>query len=139
MRRTENRLEELVQEVRSRIERYEATNRFLHLSRFAMLSAVVVASAISSLSQRRPRAIDATNVARVSDRIGRACCGGIASGARIPRRRVDVIFFHGTWRAPVPTPDVPAICVEELPGTFRAISTKSKQAQTSIEDETGRL
>ncbi len=31
-----------------------------------------LASAISSLSQRRPRAIDATKVARVSDRIGRA-------------------------------------------------------------------
>ena len=45
----------------------------LHCSRFAMLSAVAVASAMSSSSQRRPRAIDATRVARVSDRIGRAC------------------------------------------------------------------
>jgi uncharacterized protein YecT (DUF1311 family) len=34
-----------------------------------MLSTFVFASSISSLSQRRPRAIDAINVARVSDRI----------------------------------------------------------------------
>jgi hypothetical protein len=40
-----------------------------------MLSVVAVFSAISSSSQRRPRAIDATKVARFSERIGRACCG----------------------------------------------------------------
>jgi hypothetical protein len=46
--------------------------RALHLSRFAMLSVVAERLVMSSSSQRRPRAIDATNVARVSDRIGRA-------------------------------------------------------------------
>ena len=40
-------------------------------------------SVISSSSQRRPRAIDATKVARFSERIGRACCGDIPSGRRI--------------------------------------------------------
>jgi hypothetical protein len=49
------------------------TLRTLHLSRLAMLSVVAVCSAISSSSQRRPRAIDATKVARFSERIGRAC------------------------------------------------------------------
>jgi hypothetical protein len=38
-----------------------------------MLPGVTVASAISSSSQWRPRAIDATNVARVSEQMGRAC------------------------------------------------------------------
>ena len=52
------------------------TWRTLHLSRLAMLSTFAFASATSSLSQRRPRAIDAIKVARVSDRIGRAWCGG---------------------------------------------------------------
>ena len=37
-------------------------------------------SARSSSSQRRPRAIDATKVARFSERIGRACCGDTPSG-----------------------------------------------------------
>jgi len=66
--------------------------RMLHFSRFAMLSGVAVAPAISSSSQRRPRAIDATNVARVSERIGRACLGDVPSGRRISRRRVDIVF-----------------------------------------------
>jgi hypothetical protein len=48
------------------------TLRVLQPSRLAMLSALDVASLVSSLSRRRPRAIDATNVARFSDRIGRA-------------------------------------------------------------------
>jgi hypothetical protein len=43
------------------------------ISFLAMLSVVAVCSAISSSSQRRPRAIDATKVARFSERIGRAC------------------------------------------------------------------
>ena len=46
--------------------------RGLHRSLFAMLSVVTFGSAIISLSQLRPRAIDATSVARVSARIGRA-------------------------------------------------------------------
>jgi hypothetical protein len=54
----------------------------------------------SSSSQRRPRAIAATNVARVSERIGRACCGGVPSGRRISRRRVDGVVCRGTRRTP---------------------------------------
>ena len=72
------------------------TWRTLHLSRFAMHSASAFASVTSSSSQRRPRAIDATKVARVSDRMGRACCGGSPTGARISRRRVDGVLCHGT-------------------------------------------
>jgi hypothetical protein len=53
------------------------------LTRSAMLSVVAVSSARSSSSQRRPPAIDATKVARFSERIGRACCGDIPSGRRI--------------------------------------------------------
>ena len=53
------------------------------LTRSAMLSVVAVSSARNSSSQRRPRAIDATKVARFSERIGRACCGDIPSGRRI--------------------------------------------------------
>jgi hypothetical protein len=53
------------------------------LTRPAMLSVVAVSSARSSSSQRRPPAIDATKVARFSERIGRACCGDIPSGRRI--------------------------------------------------------
>jgi hypothetical protein len=49
---------------------------------------VAVTLVASSSSQRRPRAIDATNVARVSDRIGRAFCCKVPSGRRISRRRV---------------------------------------------------
>ena len=59
------------------------TLRTLHRSRLAMLPVVAVSSAISSSSQRRPRAIDATKVARFSGRIGRACCGDIPSGTRL--------------------------------------------------------
>jgi hypothetical protein len=72
------------------------TLRTLHLSRLAMLSVVVVSSAISSSSQRRPRAIDATKVARFSERIGRTCCGDIPSGTRIARRRLDIVFCQAT-------------------------------------------
>ena len=56
------------------------TLRMLHLSRAAMPSTFTLGSAISSSSHRRPRAIDATKVARVSDLIGRARCGGIPTG-----------------------------------------------------------
>jgi hypothetical protein len=47
------------------------TLRTLQPSRAAMCSAFVLTSASSSLSQRRPRAIEATRSARFSDRIGR--------------------------------------------------------------------
>ena len=69
----------------------------LQFSRLAMLSALAVGSAMSSSSQRRPRAIAATNVARVSERIGRAC-SGIPAGRRISRRRLAGIFRQGTAR-----------------------------------------
>ena len=46
--------------------------RGLQRSLFAMLSVVAVGLAVISSSQARPRAIDATSVARVSERMGRA-------------------------------------------------------------------
>ena len=72
------------------------TLRTLHRSRLAMLSVVAVCLAISSSSHRRPRAIDATKVARFSERIGRACCGDIPSGTRIARRSLDIVFCQET-------------------------------------------
>ena len=48
------------------------TFRTLQPSRPAMLSVLAVGSAMSSSSQRRPRAIDATKSARFSERMGRA-------------------------------------------------------------------
>ena len=66
--------------------------RALQFSRFAMLSALGVGSAMISSSQRRPRAIAATNLARVSERIGRTCSGRIPSGRRISRRRLAGVF-----------------------------------------------
>ena len=74
------------------------TFRMLHRSRLAMLSAFAFASARSSSSQRRPRAIDATRSARDSERIGRACCGGSPAGRRISRRRGDDVLRHRTFR-----------------------------------------
>ena len=68
------------------------TFRMLHRSRPAMLSALAVASARSSASQRRPRAIEAIRVARISARIGRAYCRSAPSGTIISRRRVDMVF-----------------------------------------------
>src|SRR5262249_17116676 len=64
------------------------TFRVLHRSRFAMVSELAAASVINSLSQRRPRAIEVTSVARVSDRIGRTCRGGVPTGRRISRETV---------------------------------------------------
>ena len=72
------------------------TFRMLHRSRLAMLSALAVASARSSASQRRPRAIEAIRVARVSARIGRAYCRSAPSGTIISRRRVDMVFCQST-------------------------------------------
>ena len=63
---------------------------------FGNVSAFAVGSVTSSSSQRRPRAIDATNVARFSERIRRTFCGKIPSGRRISRRRVDAAFCQGT-------------------------------------------
>ena len=45
--------------------------RTLQCSRFAIVSALAVGAVVNSSSHRRPRAIDATKVARVSERIGR--------------------------------------------------------------------
>jgi hypothetical protein len=47
------------------------TFRTLQVSRSAMLAGVAVGFATSSSSQRRPLAIDATSVARFSERMGR--------------------------------------------------------------------
>ena len=47
------------------------TLRALQPSRAAMASTVISGTAVSSSSQRRPRAIDATRSARFSERIGR--------------------------------------------------------------------
>jgi hypothetical protein len=55
----------------------------------------VVVPATSSASQRRPRAIDATSVARVSARIGRWSCGDAEADTIISRRRFIGVFFHG--------------------------------------------
>ena len=55
---------------------------------------------VSSSSQWRPRAIDAISVARVSERIGRACCGGIPSGERISRRRFPIASAKESWPLP---------------------------------------
>src|SRR4051812_37939354 len=68
------------------------TCRTLHRSRFAIFSALAFALARSSLSQRRPRAIDATKVARVSERIGRAWCGWTVAGTSTSRRRLDGVL-----------------------------------------------
>jgi hypothetical protein len=70
--------------------------RVVQLSRPAMLSVVAAGSAMSSSSQRRPRAIDATRIARFSERMGRVSGGGPASGMRTSRRRVDGVLCHGT-------------------------------------------
>src|SRR6516165_779188 len=52
---------------------------------------------MSSLSQRRPRAIDDMRRARFSDRIARASCGGTDAGTRISRRRLSGVLCHGTF------------------------------------------
>jgi hypothetical protein len=66
--------------------------RVVQPSRPAMLSVVAAGPAMSSSSQRRPRAIDATRSARLSDRIGRAFSGCAHSGTRISRCRVDSVL-----------------------------------------------
>src|SRR5260370_160803 len=76
------------------------TLRMLHPSRAAMLAVVAAESEVSSSSQRRPRAIDATSVARVSERIGRTFWAEEDCGVSISRRRVDVILCQGICKAP---------------------------------------
>jgi hypothetical protein len=73
------------------------TFRALQPSRLAIACTFAIGSALSSSSQRRPRAIDATSVARVSDRIGRQSLGGAGPDNRISRRRVDSVLCQGTW------------------------------------------
>ena len=73
------------------------TWRMPHCSRAAICSTLTLPATISS-SQRRPRAIDATSVARVSARIGRASYGAADWGTMISRRRFDGGFFQGTRR-----------------------------------------
>jgi hypothetical protein len=70
----------------------------LHLSRAAICSTLVTVPVMICSSQRRPRAMDATSVARVSARIGRRSCGGKEVGTMISRRRLIGIFFHGMRR-----------------------------------------
>src|SRR5207237_9126989 len=72
------------------------TCRMLHLSRAAICSTPVTVPATLSSSQRRPRAIDATSVARVSARIGRRSGGDAEAGKMIARGRFVGVFFHGT-------------------------------------------
>src|SRR5262245_26115423 len=74
------------------------TWRTLQFSRVAMLSTLAFGSSIISLSHRRPRAIEAINVARVSERIGRARCADVPAGNRISLRRDDGILRHATFR-----------------------------------------
>jgi hypothetical protein len=76
------------------------TLRMLQFSCFAMLSVVTDGSAVNSSSQRRPRAMAATNVARVSERIGRACCGGIPNGTRRSSRWRSLVGHQRARRIP---------------------------------------
>jgi hypothetical protein len=71
--------------------------RVVQPSRPAMLSEVAAGSAMSSSSQRRPRAIDATRSARFSDRIGRAFLDAKDSGKTIH----DVEWVPSCAKAPV--------------------------------------
>jgi hypothetical protein len=71
-----------------------------HAAVFSLRDAMVAVDGvpISSSSQRRPRAIAATRVARVSDRMGRASRVGMEEGSRISRRRVDGVLHQGPGR-----------------------------------------
>ncbi len=80
------------------------TLRTLQPSRLAFACTFAMGSALSSSSQRRPRAIDATSVARVSERIGRASLGGIGPDSSISRRRVNSVLCQGMWSAFLPSP-----------------------------------
>ena len=95
------------------------TCRMLHLSRAAICSTLVTVPATISSSQRRPRAIDAMSVARVSARMGRRSCGGADTGTMISRRRFIGVFFHGTHR----TSRSLSTALRGLPGAFSALSS----------------
>jgi hypothetical protein len=60
-----------------------------------MLSAFEVGLVINSSSQRRPRAMDDTSVARFSERIGRIFAAFSDKGIRISRRRFDGALLQG--------------------------------------------
>ena len=72
------------------------TCRMLHFSRAAICSTLVTVPAMISSSQRRPRAMEATSVTRVSARIGRRSSEDTEAGTMISRRRFIGVFFHGT-------------------------------------------
>src|SRR5262249_43318437 len=74
------------------------TLRTVQPARVAMLSAFARGSTMSSLSQRRPREIDDMRRALFSERIARVSCGGTDPSTRIPRRRLDGVLCHGTFR-----------------------------------------
>jgi hypothetical protein len=95
------------------------TCRMLHLSRAAICSTLVTVLATISSSQRRPRAIDATSVARVSARMGRRSCGATDTGTMISRRRFIGVFFHGTRR----TSRSLSTALRGLLGAFSALSS----------------
>ena len=64
--------------------------RILHFSRAAICSTPVTVPAMISSSQRQPRAIEATSVARVSARMGRRSYADADTGTMISRRRLAV-------------------------------------------------
>jgi hypothetical protein len=64
---------------------------------------------INSLSQRRARAIEATSVARVSDRIGRTWLGGVPAGRIISRLRDGDVFCHRTFKISAARPRLPLV------------------------------
>ena len=69
---------------------------------------------MSSLSQRRPRAIEAISSARLSERIGRASCGDADSGTSISRRRLSGVLCHGTFSTLRLRDRLEPMCVGEL-------------------------
>jgi len=95
------------------------TCRMLHLSRAAICSTVVTVPVTISSSQRRPRAIDAMSVVRVSARMGRRSCGGADTGTMISRRRFIGVFFHGMRRT---RPSL-STALRGLLGAFSALSS----------------
>src|SRR3978361_1880514 len=74
--------------------------RGLHRSLLAMLSVVAFGSVTISSSHARARAIDATSVARVSDRMGRIFWVGDdpLSGSRISRRLTEDVLCQAISR-----------------------------------------
>jgi len=81
------------------------TCRTLQRSRLAMLSALEFASTRSSSSQRRPRAIDATKVARVSDERAETAQrrAGVSRGAALVEPSAKGLSLGHQRTAPVST------------------------------------